>query len=180
MSYVYILGIDHFLQDPETRCLTEEGKGSERDQKHQLELLLRQIIENEHIDFVAEEGKLDGMGTGAHLSREFGIEYADITMPWGIREECGVSHDYDSQENTRKIAYRIFEDYMLKVIQERAAHAKGVLVICGCYHIAGLSRSFAEKGELIAVKDIRELGWYKGRPMESNDGTLLGHYAEPR
>ena len=62
MAHIHIVGLDHFLQNIDIKCLTQQGIAEEQRQKRELANLLRDIIREQRVQLVAEEGKLDGRG----------------------------------------------------------------------------------------------------------------------
>jgi hypothetical protein len=174
---LYIVGLDHFLQNLEARCLTEAGKIDEAQQKNELSKFLNGIIQHNRVRLVAEEGKPDRACLGFVLSEQNGAEHIDITMPIADREKHGIrTPDYDRSEETRKAAYKVFEQYMFERVREKHAH-DGALVMVGRRHLPGLAALFTAAGCEVSPYDINDYGWYLGRPMESADG-VVGHMRE--
>jgi hypothetical protein len=68
MSDIYIVGLDHFLQNQQASCLTAAGAESERQQKQHCETLLRDLLRDGHIDLIAEEATFDGSSLGRRLA----------------------------------------------------------------------------------------------------------------
>jgi hypothetical protein len=112
---LHIVGLDHFLQNLETRCLTEAGKNEESLQKDELSKFLNKIIQDNRVRLIAEEGKLDRPCLGSVLAKQNGAEHIDITMPISERERHGIqTPGYDRNENTRKAAYQPSSNTCLK------------------------------------------------------------------
>jgi len=176
MKSVHIVGLDHFLQNINDSCLTEAGIADERQQKAQLANVLRGILHDNGVHLIAEEGKLDGSCLGAILAKEIGINYIDITMPLEEREKHGIkTPDYDRDENSQKVAYRVFENYMFETVKSQKANA--CLVMCGRRHLHGLATLFAAEGYRVQTYDIFDWAWYLGRPIEEAEG-VVGHDRE--
>ena len=113
MRKVSIFGLDHFHQNVETGWWTPAGIADEQQQKASLADTLREIIVQKGVELIAEGGKLDRPCLGRRLAAQYGIDDIDITMPIAEREKHGdKTPDYDSQGITRKLAYRVFEQYV--------------------------------------------------------------------
>jgi hypothetical protein len=171
MSEVYLVGLDHFLQNEEAFCSTAAGIESERQQKQHFETFLRNLIQQNEVDLIAEEGTFEPSCLGCRLARELKLKYAAITMPQSERDRLGILNNYEDQEDTLAAAIRAFEDYMLEQV---AAHedAKGILLLCGRLHLDPLQRGLAERGHEVRPYDVTDYEWFQGRPMEDNGGVV--------
>jgi hypothetical protein len=96
MSKVFILGVDHFLQNIESVCTTPVGKESETNQKDALKARLEELISERRPELIAEEAKLDRECMGKQIADAHGCKYCNLTMPWEDRLKSGVARDYDS------------------------------------------------------------------------------------
>jgi hypothetical protein len=171
MREVHIFGVDHFHQNLETKCVTPYGIEDECRQKAELACALHDIIRKYGVKLVAEEGKLDGPCLGWRIAKECDIGYIDITMPIQEREKRGVkTPDYNREEDGRRIAYRIFEQYMVKQVISHGAQT--VLLMCGRRHLAGLRELFKAAQYHVRTYDINDYPWYRGIPMEGADGVI--------
>jgi hypothetical protein len=177
MSKVHIFGLDHFHQNLETGCCTPAGVADEQEQKSRLADTLGEIIMQNGVDLVAEEGKLDRSCLGHRLAQEYGIEHIDITIPIEEREKHGVkTPHYDVQQTTRKVAYQIFEQYMFD--QVKTHEAEVILIMCGLRHFRALEKLFTTAGDDVRVYDINDYPWYRGIPQEGEQG-VIGYEREP-
>ena len=177
MSTVHVFGLDHFHQSLETWCFTSAGIADEQKQKAGLHTTLREIIAENAVEQIAEEGELDRPCLGDRLAAECGVEHINITMPIEERERHGVkTPQYELQEATRKIACEIFERYMFDRVK---AHGAGViLIMCGRCHFRALERLFRAARDNVRAYDIHDYSWYRGRPREAAEG-VVGHEREP-
>jgi hypothetical protein len=174
---LHIVGLDHFLQNLETTCLTDAGKKDEIAQKTELTTFLNEIIQNNRVRLVAEEGKLDRPCLGSVLARQNGAAHIDITMPIPEREKHGIrTPDYDRNEDSRKAAYGVFEQYMFGKVRENNLH-DSALVMVGRRHLWGLTALFKAAGYGVRAYDLNDCEWYLGIPKESSEG-LVGHLRE--
>jgi|SRR5208337_298740 len=170
MSEVHIFGLDHFHQNLETRCATPAGIADEQRQKSDLARALREIIDRNCVELIAEEGKLNRLSLGWRVAQECAIDHIDITMPIEEREKHGVkTPDYDHEETTRKIAYKIFEQFMFE--QAKTHEGQVTLIMCGRRHLAGLAQLFRAAGDDVRPHDINDYPWYRGIPVEGEDGV---------
>lgn len=177
MSKVFILGVDHFLQNIESACTTPVGKESETNQKNELRARIEGLISNHRPDLIAEEAKLDRECMGKQIADAHGCKYCNLTMPLKERSKSGVSRDYDRAKETRRAAYRVFEAFMFEQIQKNRGSSDNILVICGSYHADGLERLFRTAGDDVETEDTYHATWYRGRPEESS-GEVIGFYKE--
>ncbi len=176
MSAIKIVGLDHFLQSLKDQCFTEAGKKEEARQKQDLANILDQIIKENEIDLIAEEGKLDGSCLGSLLAKENNVSHIDITMPVPEREKRGVrTPDYDNNDASRRAAYQIFEQYMFERLG--AADWHKALVMVGRRHLGGLTNLLEAAGHEVATYDVNDYDWYKGIPQEGADG-IVGYFRE--
>jgi hypothetical protein len=174
---LHIVGLDHFLQNLETKCLTDAGKKDEIAQKTELTKFLNGIIQNSRIRLVAEEGKLDRPCLGSVLAKQNGAAHIDITMPIPEREKHGIrTPDYDRNEDSRRAAYRVFEQYMFEKVREKNLH-DSALVMVGRRHLPGLTALFKAAGCAVRACDLNDYEWYLGIPKEGAEG-VLGHERE--
>jgi hypothetical protein len=170
MSFVHIFGLNHFHQNLEDKCVTAAGKEDERAQKAGLRTVLSEIIANNRVDLIAEEGCPGGRYLGEDLAELNRVAYVDITMPLAERKTRGIrTPGYDRDDETRARAYREFERYMYERTRERGANV--VLVMCGRYHSGGLDRLFRDAGDETRVYDITSYEWYQGVPLEGPEGV---------
>lgn len=177
MSIVHIFGLDHFHQNLETGCCTPAGIADEQQQKAGLADTLGEIIMQNGVELIAEEGKLDHSCLGHRLAQQYGIEHIDITMPIEEREKRGVkTPDYDFQETTRKAAYQIFEQYMFDRVKTHDVRI--ILIMCGRRHFRALERLFTAAGDDVRAYDINGYPWYRGIPEEGGEG-VIGYKREP-
>jgi len=177
MSRIFIFGLDHFHQNLETGCCTVAGIADEQEQKLALSDTLREIIIERRILLIAEEAKFDRPCLGFQLAQEYKLGHINITMPLNEREGRGIhTPQYDLRETTRRIAYRIFEQYMFD--QVKAIGVDPVLVMCGCRHLVGLDCRFRSAGDGVLSYDIHSFPWYRGIPKEGEDG-VIGYEREP-
>jgi hypothetical protein len=173
MNSVHIVGLDHFLQNVNDRCLTVTGIADERLQKARLADMLRGILHDADVNLIAEEGKLDGSCLGAVLAKENGLQYVDITMPLRERERHGIeTPGYDRDERQQKIAYRVFEGHMFETVKSKKMDTS--LVMCGRRHLKALATLFAADGYRVLTYDVFDFNWYVGRPIEEAEG-VTGH-----
>jgi len=177
MSRVHIFGLDHFHQSLETGCCTPTGVADEQEQKSSLAHTLVEIIMQSSVNLIAEEGKLDHSCLGHRLSQQCGVEHIDITMPIAEREKHGLkTPDYDSQETTRKAAYKIFERHMFDHVKSHGGEV--ILIMCGRRHFRALEKLFTTAGDDVHVYDINDYPWYRGIPREGEQG-VIGYEREP-
>lgn len=177
MSKVVVVGVDHFLQNVESLCITPEGKSWEEKQKGALSARLEALIFEHKVQLVAEEAKLDRDCVGKQLADAQGCRYCNLTMPWEERAKQGIGKDYDTTAETREAAYRVFERFMFDVVQEARQGAASILIICGSFHLKNVAELFANAGDEVLTEDTAQAGWYRGRPMESA-GAVTGFYKE--
>jgi hypothetical protein len=169
---LHIIGLDHFLQNLETKCLTEAGKVEEIRQKKELSEFLSRIIQQNRVRLVAEEGKLDRPCLGSVLARQNGAQHVDVTMPISERERHGIqTPGYDRNEDTRKAAYQAFEQHMFDKVQETHADDAALMMV-GRRHLRGLTALFQAAGCEVSTYDINDCGWYLGIPKEGADGVV--------
>jgi|GEM_PF-6948079 len=174
---VHIVGLNHFLQNLETECLTDAGKIDEIGQKTELARFLNETIQNCRIRLIAEEGKLDRPCLGSVLARQNGATHIDITMPFPEREKHGVrTPDYDRNPDSREAAYRVFEQYMFEEVRKKNLH-DSALVMIGRRHLLGLTALFKAAGYSIRTYDLNDYAWYLGIPEEGVEG-VIGHLRE--
>jgi hypothetical protein len=177
MTKVHIFGLDHFHQSLGTGCCTPAGIADEKDQKSRLADALGEIIRQNGVHLIAEEGKLDYSCLGHRLAEKYDREHIDVTMPIEERERHGVkTPDYDFQETTRTAAYQIFEQYMFD--QVKAHEAEAILIMCGRRHFRALEKLFTAVGDDVRVYDINDYPWYRGIPQEGDEG-VIGYEREP-
>jgi hypothetical protein len=175
---LHIVGLDHFLQNLDAKCVTAAGKVEEITQKNKLAEFLNGIIQSNQVHLVAEEGKLDQPCLGSVLARQNGADHIDITMPISERERHGIrTPDYDWTDATRKGAYQVFERYMFERVREKHDGDTAALVMVGRRHLPGLTTLFRAAGCWVKAYDINDCGWYLGVPEEDADG-VLGHLRE--
>ncbi len=171
MNIVHIFGLDHFHQSLETRCITVAGIADEQQQKAGLTDTLRQIIAENNVTLIAAEAEPDLRCLGHRLAQEHGIGYINITMPVAEREKHGVrTPDYDRHEDSRRAAYKVFEQYMFEQIKSR--DEKTILVMCGRRHLRGLQALFSACGDDVRPYDINDYLWYRGIPKEDTEGVV--------
>jgi len=138
---------------------------------------LEDLISSPRPQLIAEEAKLDRECLGNRLAADLGCKYCNITMPWVERAKHGITSDYDRSPETRKSAYAIFEAFMFQEIQKIRGETANILIICGSYHVNGLAKLFSAAGDDVETKDIFEMEWYRGRPIENSAG-VTGFYKE--
>jgi hypothetical protein len=173
----HIVGLDHFLQNLDAKCLTAAGKTEEITQKNKLAEFLNGIIRDNQVRLVAEEGKLDRPCLGSVLAEQNGADHLDITMPVSEREKHGIlTPEYDRTDDTRKVAYRIFEQYMFTRVREKH-DSDSTLVMVGRRHLPGLAALLKAVGCSVNTYDINDCAWYLGVPEEGAEG-VLGHLRE--
>ena len=170
VAKIHIFGLNHFLQNCDSKCWTESGRADEQDQKSALGDFLRQIIPANRIEHIAEEAKFEAPCLGGKLAQEFGIAYSNITMPLDERQRHGVrTPDYDRDPADRQAAYRVFERFMFERVKGRRHEA--VLVLCGRRHLQPLVDQFQAAGDDVRVYDVYDYEWYRGLPLETSDGV---------
>jgi len=176
--HLHIVGLDHFLQNLDVKCVTVAGKIEEITQKNKLAEFRNGIIQDNRVHLVAEEGRLDRPCLGSVLAKQNGADHIDITMPISEREKHGIrTPDYDRNDATRKAAYQVFEQYMFERVREKHGGDTTALVMVGRRHLPGLTTLFKAAGCWVKTYDINDCGWYLGVPQEGADG-VLGHLRE--
>src|ERR1700722_16323345 len=131
MSKVLIVGVDHFLQNIESYCTTQDGRESEANQKQSLRARLEELVEKYHPQLIAEEAKLDADCLGKQIAKSHGLKYCNLTMSWEKRAKVGVGKDYDRKDETRQAAYSVFEEFMFEQVEKNRGDAEPILVACG-------------------------------------------------
>jgi hypothetical protein len=177
LGAIFILGVDHFLQNLESNCMTVAGRESETTQKNSLRARLEELVSQRQPELIGEEAKLDRDCIGKEFAAAHRGRYCNLTMPWEERSKAGVNKDYDRTDATRKAAYQVFEAFMFHQIQKNRGTAKSVIVICGSYHVEGLGHLFRAAGDDVLTEDTYDAAWYRGIPLES-DGEIVGFYKE--
>jgi hypothetical protein len=177
MSTILLIGVDHFLQNIESVCITPSGKDWEAKQKVALRARLAELISGNGPQLIAEEAKLDRDCVGKQISDLHGCEYCNLTMPWEDRFKAGIKKNYNERAETRDAAYEIFERFMFEQVQKNRGSANPILVICGSYHVAGLTKLFQGAGDDVEAEDTYDAEWYRGIPSES-DGKVEDFYKE--
>lgn len=175
MSTVFIVGVDHFLQNLESTCLTAAGRESETIQKNALRARLEEVVSQARPGLVAEEAKLDRDCIGKVIAAAHHCKYCNLTMPWEERFKAGVKKDYDSADDTRNAAYEVFESF--DQVQRNRANAQSLVVIIGSYHVEGLAELFRVAGDDVHAEDTYDADWYRGIPLEG-DGEIVGFFKE--
>jgi hypothetical protein len=177
VSKILVIGVDHFLQKPGSLCATPSGKESETKQKKALRARLEALIAEHKVELVAEEAELHRDCLGKQLASAHACRYCNLTMPLNERAKCNIEKDYNKTSETRESAYRVFEAFMFRAVQDARQEATGVLVLCGLYHMNHLAELFSETDEEVIVEDTTQASWYRGRPWESG-GKMLGFRGE--
>jgi hypothetical protein len=173
MSDILVVGLDHFLQSQPELCLTVAGLEAERQQKQQFETLVRQLIRDNGVELVAEEGTFDAACLGCRLAQELGLQYVNITMPQADRDRLGITNDYEDDEDTKAAAVNAFEQYMIERVKAHGA-AEVILVLCGRLHIDALRSAFENSGHAVKTYDVADYDWFQGKPIEG-DGGVVGY-----
>ena len=173
MIKVIVVGVDHFVQNLESVCMTTAGKESETQQKVGLKVRLEELIAQHRPQLIGEEEKPGAGSIGKQLADAYGLNYCTLTLPWEGRYKAGIRRDYNDRRETRRAAYEIFESFMFDQIQKDRGSASVILVICGSYHMERLANRFSKAGYVVQSEDTYSAKWYLGRPVES-DGELIG------
>jgi|ERR1700682_897394 hypothetical protein len=162
MSRILVVGVDHFIQNLRSRCQTGEDKGNENKQREALKSRLEDLIVSREVQLVAEEATPDGACLGKLLSAAHACKYCDLTMRPEERERRGIKDDYNVSVESRRVAYRTFEEYMFEVVQRSRQKATSILIICGSYHAKNVAQLFLNVGDEVMVEDTTSAPWYRG------------------
>lgn len=173
VNKVIVVGVDHFVQNLKTVCITTDGKASEAHQRASLKGRLEELIAQHKPQLIAEEEKPGEPCIGKQLADTYLLGYCTLTMLPEEREKVGIRKDYFNSRETRRATYEIFEAFMYDQIHKSRGSATVILVICGSDHLERLANRFIKSGDVVCSEDTYYAKWYRGRPIES-DGQLIG------
>lgn len=176
---VYILGCDHWLQEPENNEPQKPGTFGElfqeidrspkaRKQRQLFSNLIEEIICSNSIEFVGEETN-QGLQTPARNSAEkYHCLYSNIEMPPDVKRQNGIPEDYQNPEKYPREQleawYRLRERYMFDEVRKQRGERTRSLVVCGALHMRPLAELFSKGDETVRLQDVTEAEWYLGRP----------------
>ena len=182
MADVYLIGLNHFLQDVERQLATEQARASEQQQREAFASRLDELQRQLGFQLVAEEAKLDRESFTFQRIQKWGVRYHNATMSRDERERLGIV-GYENDPQLREKALKQFEEHMfagIRAVREDATH---ILVICGGDHLSGLAEMFNRNGDRVTMEDVREAEWYRGFAVESagrNGVQFVGNARDDR
>ncbi len=176
MTHIIIIGLDHFLQNLDSVCSTPAGKESEKTQKDSLTELLERMTREKAVELVAEEAKLERECLGSIVARWHGCRHINITMPQPVRTALNIPENYQHNPKTEALAHRHFEQYMFEQVEQLCQSVKIILVMCGRIHLDAMARLFSGAAHSVETFDVRNAEWFRGLPMETANGEVIGHF----
>jgi hypothetical protein len=179
--HFWIVAIDHELQ------LTRAANDSEkrRAQKEQLEAILKAGLAERHIDFIAEESKLEKATIASELANTANprIPRTNIMMTDAEREAAGILEalknrpghlDWDTMQYwiERRIPEDdVREEYFVRRTLDEALCAKNVLMLLGDSHVDAVSEKLQRVGH--GVETNHELFPVKRWELEIATNTMV-------
>jgi hypothetical protein len=142
VSGVFVIGVDHRIQNLEIVSKTSAGKESESRQRAALKARLDNLISEYRPQLIGEEEKPGAACIGKQFADAQSIRYQPLSMQTEERLKVGVQGDYRKTPASTRAAYEVFESYMFDQIQKNRGDATSILIICGCDHARRLADLF--------------------------------------
>jgi hypothetical protein len=165
---VYILGIDHNIQDYD--------KPFDAATRKVFETLVREIVTEHDIKFIGDETYPHVNAVAKCIAAHMGVRWEPIEMSLKAREELGIA-DEQKQKNRQQIdenfgeqagkvtlervpSDAIREDHMCQHAIKEAAAAKSILILCGFRHTEELGQRFKKQGHQVTLNSLCRYSWY--------------------
>jgi hypothetical protein len=152
---ILILGLqDHRIQ---------EAPRSFRDplreqQRRQLELLLRRVVQSRKVDFIGEETYPARNTIAKQVAHCLGFRWVAIEMSERARDELGIAEEQRtrpaSPNESRVASDAIREEFMVWKTLKEAVSAQSILVVCGLMHTHALAERFRKAGYEPDIQDL--------------------------
>jgi len=91
---VIIIGLNHQIQPQPIRSIGAELQQVEGEQKQRFAEMMREIIQQEQVDFVGEEGERYVPLIAEGVARQAGRQHKNVDMPLPERHHRGIPDDY--------------------------------------------------------------------------------------
>lgn len=163
---IVMLGVNHQIQGRKVCSASTDGSAErfETDQKERFTQLVRDLIQEHGIGFVAEEARWGDESLAERLCNEQNCQYANIEMTGEERAKRKIEPGYNEnpevspEEKARGNKER--EDYMAEQILTTAEGIENVLVVCGRMHSDQLADRLRSSGHAVEFDDLLKQGWY--------------------
>jgi hypothetical protein len=178
---VYILGVDHWLQEYNLVAPCEHLSGEpskdeliyRRQSKGRFYEIVESLIPKHGFSLLGEECKRGQDTIPRRLADKTGMEYLEIDMAPTEREADGIDKEYERSDDTRSAGYKMRERHMFNKISAALSINCHALIICGAVHLGGLVRLFQAGGMRVLSEDISKEEWVEN-PIKR--GYRLGWY----
>lgn len=162
---VFVVGLNHQIQQRTIRSYGEEIVRLETDQKVQFANVLERIIRERHVQFVGEEAEHGVEAIAGRVASDLGSRYANIEMPPAERERRSIPRDYTKKDSPYSAEQKLVwqrqrEDHMFERAFAEAGEAESVLILCGREHTEPLAERFRQAGHSVEQYDVNREGWY--------------------
>ena len=162
---ILILGLSHQIQPSALRGGGDEFERIEVQQKNSFTSLLKSLIENRRVQFIAEDAQSGGLSIAEIVAHDSSCRYTNIEMPPAERQRHNIPENYLSRQSEyspeqRAQWNRKQEEYMVRMALAMKGDAKSALILCGREHTDSLAVLFRRAGNVVETSDLNKEPWY--------------------